>query len=80
MSDDHRLSKSNALTINLNTVLCKNGFANNLPTTFLLDSRAAISVVRFGSLSNKDHRTIIKTECSPVSANGTPLDVKGQIN
>ena len=78
MNNDHRF-QSDASTVNLNTILCTEGFANRLPTRFLLDSGAAISVVRLRSLSEEDQQTIIKTESSAVSANGTPLDIGGQV-
>ena len=65
--------------MNLNTILCTEGFANRVPTRFLLDSGAAISVVRLRSLSEEDQQTITKTESSAVSANGTPLDIGGQV-
>ena len=67
---DHRQFTLNASTVNLNIILCTDGFANSLPTTFLLDSGAAVSVIRFQSLSTEDHGAIIITELSPVSANG----------
>ena len=47
MNSDHRKLTPNASTVNLNTTLCTDGFANSLPTTFLLDSGAAVSVIRF---------------------------------
>ena len=49
------------------------------PTRILLDLGAAMSVIRLRSLSDKDHKIIAKTESSLVSANGTPVDVRGQI-
>ena len=75
MNDNHQKLRTNTPTVNLNTILYTDGFANSLPITFLLDSGAAVSVVRFGSLSSEDHRAMIRTELSPVSANGTPLHV-----
>ena len=36
-------------------------------------------VVRLRSLSDEDHKTITKSESSAVSANGMPLDVRGQV-
>ena len=78
MNDDHQLH-SDTPTINVNKVLCTEGFANHSPTRFLLDSGAAVSVARLRSLSDEDHKAITNTKSSAVSANGTPLDVKGQI-
>ena len=79
LNNIHRKIETNAPTVNLNTILCTNGFANSYPTTFLLDLGAAVSVVWFGSLSNADHKATIKTDSLPVSANGTALRVEGQI-
>ena len=78
MNDNQRIQPS-TLPVNLNTMLCTNGFANQSPTRFLIDSGAAVSVVRLTSLSDDDRKVINKTESSAVSANGTPLDVKGEI-
>jgi len=74
VNDDHQLH-SDTPTINVNTVLCTEGFANHS----LTDSGAAVSVARLRSLSDEDHKAITNTKSSAVSANGTPLDVKGQI-
>ena len=79
MNDNHQQLRTNTPTVNLNTILCTDGFTNSLPITFLLDLGAAVSVVRFGSLSSEDHRAMIRTELLTVSANGTSLHVQGQI-
>ena len=78
VNNDHRF-QFDASTVNLNAMLCTEGFANRVPTRFLLDSGAAISVVQLRSLSEEE-QTITKTESSAaVSANGTPLDIGGQV-
>ena len=55
------------------------GFANQSPARFLLDSRAAVSIVRLAFLSDNDQRAITRTNLSAVSANDTSIDVKGEI-
>ena len=44
VNDDHQ-PQFNDSTTNLNTILCTEGFTNQSPTRFLLDSIAAVSVV-----------------------------------
>jgi len=76
MNIDHCWSAS---AVNFNIILCTDGFANSLPTTYLIDSGAALSVIWFQSLPTRDHGAIIKIDSSPVNTKGVPLDVKGQI-
>ena len=68
-----------ASSINLNTILCTEGLANQAHAMFLLDSGAAVSVVRLRSLSVEDQQAVTKTKSAAVNANGTPINVKGQI-
>jgi len=66
-------------SINLNAVLFTEGFANQLPIRFLLDSGAAVSVINFESLPIQNHSAITETKSAAISANGMPLEVIGQI-
>ena len=76
VNDNHR-PKSMTSYINLNTILCTEGLANQAHTMFLLDSGAALSVVLLRSLSVEDQQAVTKTKSAAVNANGTPLDVRG---
>ena len=78
VNDNHR-PQYMASSINLNTILCTEGLANQAHTMFLLDSGAAVSVVRLRSLSVEDQQAVTKTKSAAVNVNGIPLDVRGQI-
>ena len=64
----------------INAVLRINGLFGHSPVTFLLDSGAAISVVRFDTLT-ADLRNKITTTgfTAPIGVNGSPLDMVGQV-
>ena len=68
------------MSYNINTVLRINGLLGHSPVTFLLDSGATISVVRLDALT-ADLRGQITTSrlTTPVGANGSPLDMVGQV-
>ena len=68
------------MSYNINTVLRINGLLGHSPVTFLLDSGATISVVRLDTLTT-DLRSRITTTglATPIGANGSPLDMIGQV-
>ena len=68
------------MSYNINTVLKITGILGHSPVTFLLDSGATISVVRLDALT-ADFRSQITTSrlTTPVGANGSPLDMVGQV-
>ena len=68
------------MSYNINTVLRINGLLGHSPVTFLLDLGATISVVRLDALT-ADLRSQITTSrlTTPVGANGSPLDMVGQV-
>jgi len=49
------------------------------PVTILLDSGASMSVIRLNTLPQEFRSRIEEATTAPVGANGTPLDVVGQI-
>ena len=68
------------MSYSINTVLRINGLLGHSPVTFLLDSGATISVVRLDMLT-ADLRSQITTNelTTPIGANGSPLDMVGQM-
>ena len=68
------------MSYNINAVLKITGLLGHSPVTFLLDSGATISVVRLDALT-ADFRSQITTSrlTTPVGANGSPLDMVGQV-
>ena len=77
----HQLyQQNNSKCYNINTILRINGSIGHSPVTFLLDSGAAVSVVRLGALGNQYRNQITDAGLTaPIGANGSPLDVVGQI-
>ena len=65
--------------INLDVILFTEGLINESPVRFLLDSGAAVSVIKKDSLPKQSHSDITETKTLAVTANGTPLNVVGQI-
>ena len=66
----HRPYQVSATISNLNTVFCVNGHVGEVPTKFLLDSGAAISVLNLDVV-----KLLHQVNICAVGANGTPLDV-----
>jgi len=71
----HRPYQVSATISSLNTVFCVNGHVGEVPTKFLLDSGAAISVLNLDVVKDK---LLHQVNICAVGANGTPLDVVGQ--
>ena len=63
----------------INTILRINGVIGHSSITFLLDSGAALSVIRLNILPTEFQDKITKATAAPVGASGTPLDVIGQV-
>ena len=76
----HPYQKNSGMSYNINTVLRINGLLGHSPVTFLLDSGATISVVRLDTLT-AELRSQITTNglTAPIGANGSPLDMVGQV-
>ena len=72
-------SVNNSECYSINTILRINGLLGHSPVTILLDSGAAMSVVRLDTLPSEFRCKITEAKSAPVGANGTPLDVVGQI-
>ena len=71
---------NNGTSYNINTILRINGLLDHSPVTYLLDSGAAISVVRFDALTTELKTQVTTTGLTaPVGANGSPLDMVGQV-
>ena len=73
------VNNSECYSITSNTILRINGLLGHSPVTILLDSGAAMSVVRLDTLPSEITYKITEAKLAPVGANGTPLDVVGQI-
>ena len=76
----YRYQLNSGMSYNINTILRINGLLGHSPVTFLLDSGAAISVVRADALTSELRSQITACEfTAPVGANGVPLDMVGQV-
>ena len=71
----HRPYQVSTAISSLNTVFCINGYVGDVPTKFLLDSGAAISVINSDIVRDKP---LNQVNICAVGANGTPLEVAGQ--
>ena len=71
----HRPYQVSTTISSLNTVFCINGYVGDVPTKFLLDSGAAISVINSDIVRDKP---LNQVNICAVGANGTPLEVAGQ--
>ena len=69
----------NIANINLDVILFTEGLINESPVGFLLDFGAAVSVLKKDSLPMQSHSDITETKTLAVTANGTLLNVVGQI-
>ena len=78
MNDSHR-AHPNIANINLDVILFTEGLINKSPVRFLLDSGAAVSVIKQESLPKQRHSDITETKTSAVTTNGSHLNVVGQI-
>ena len=65
----HRLYQVSATLSSLNSEFCINGHVGEVPTKFLLDSGAAISVLNFDVVKDK---LLHQVNICAVGANGTP--------
>ena len=68
------------MSYSINTALRFNGFLGHSPVTFLVDSGTTISVVYFDTLIADLRNQIMTTRLTAlVGANGSPLDMVGQV-
>ena len=72
-------SVNNSECYSINTILRVNSLLGHSPVTILLDSGAAMSVVRLDTLFSEFRCKITEAKSAPVGANGTLLNVVGQI-
>ena len=74
--ESHQRTEVSNIPPSINSIYCVNGLVDNYPTKFLIDSGAAMSVIRYdivkGNLTTKQGGFA-------VSANGSPLDIVGQM-
>ena len=64
----------------INTIFFRiNGLVGHSPVTILLDSGAAMSVIRLSTLPSEFQDKITEAKTAPVGVSGTSLDVMGQI-
>ena len=75
MDDPHQQVEVSNAPLSVNSIYCVSGLLNDVPTNFLVDSGAAMSVVHH-NLVKGSH--ITKQGGLAVGANGSPLDVVGQ--
>ena len=75
IDDSHRQAEVSNAPLSVKSIYWVNGFLNDVPTNFLVDSGAAMSVVHY-NLVKGSH--ITKQGGLAVGANGSPIDVVGQ--
>ena len=64
----------------VNSILRVQGFVQATPTAFVLDSGAAISVIRYDKIPSDLRKTVLRcSDGAIVGANGLPLQVEGNI-
>ena len=68
-----------AKEVNTHSSSSVHGTLSTMPTRFLLDTGAAMSVVRWDTLSKNHQDQVIAIYSKAVGANGQPLDVVGQV-
>ena len=78
MNNSHR-PHPNIANITLDVILFTEGLINKSPIRFLLDYGAAVSVKKQESLPKQSHSDITETKTSAVTANGSHLNIIGQI-
>ena len=72
--------QSYSKSCNISSILRITGSIGPSPVTFLLDSGAAVSVIRLSILNSQFRNQVIETgSTDPVGTNGSPLDVIGQV-
>ena len=76
MIDPHRPQHTSITLPSINSIYSVNGYIGDTPVNFLVDSGAALSVVHYNLV--KDMQLTQTSHCA-VGANGSPLDVVGQI-
>lgn len=65
--------------LNVNAIFYVRGQLSHSPIQFLLDTGAAVSVVRHDVLGDNFKQKIIATQSATFGANGLPLEVLGQV-
>ena len=76
IDDLHREAEVSNAPLSVNSIYCVNGLLNDVPTNLLVDSGAVMSAVHC-NLVKGSH--ITKHGGLAVGANGSPLDVVGQV-
>ena len=76
----HPTTSTHGKHYEINSVLKLDGLIGNSPVQFLLDSGAALSVVRYGALGGYYHQLIMEANTPvAVAANGAAMEVIGQV-
>ena len=65
---------------NVTSLLCIDGNVGKRPVNMLLDSGAAVSVVRNSVLDDISRNLVMATSRTAIGANGLPLSVMGQVD
>ena len=65
---------------NINSLLCIDGNVGKRSVNMLLDSGAAVSVIRSGVLEDRSRNLVMATSRTAIGANGLPLNVTGQVD
>ena len=65
---------------NINSLLCIDGNVGKRSVNMLLDSGAAVSVIRSGVLEDRSRNLVMATSRTAIGANGLPLNVMGQVD
>ena len=74
--DPHRLQHNFFVLPSINSIYSVNGYIGDTPVNFLVDSGAALSVIHYNLV--RDMQLTQTSHCA-VGANGSPLDIVGQV-
>ena len=76
ITDPHRLQHNFFVLPSINSIYSVNGYIGDTPVNFLVDSGAALSVIHYNLV--RDMQLTQTSHCA-VGANGSPLDIVGQV-
>ena len=65
--------------VSLGSIFYVDGTISDIPTRFLLDTGAAMSVVCWDALPEEHQSQVVSVHSQAVGANGLPLDIMGQV-
>ena len=76
ISDPHRPQHNFFVLPSINSICSINGYIGDTPVNLLIDSGAALSVIHYNLVSDMQ---LVQTSHCAVGANGSPLDIVGQV-